>query len=490
MPIPFNPPDWLIRDYMNQKNEGQQVLDSGLQAAQTYLAYKKQKAASQSDLLGTYVKAYDAGGRPLLEDVAKRMGLTPPAWPARTAIQAGPGGTAGVMSDQQPAMQPAVNPTTVPQGQSYMPTPEEEAAQQSLPPQPSPQASMMPKMGSPIISHWNSTMGSQQQAPAAPAQGAPVMPARPPAGSVPGFENPEELLENGSHGIKQLMAGEALGKYRQAMEANQPVTVEQYRALQGGDENELRAAFPNGLPRGLAGSALAAQSRNVRVTTDPYGNPIRVPVAGGPATPIEIPGSNLNPLQKKLNPNEYKAFQAEVNDFDKDKTVADNRVALNNMANVESMLKNYNPSLTGPIASRQARAIAGEVGALTDSDIARQTLDPSLLGRLKKMVTVAATGKLPEDQLNLLKESIAAIKENARSRVYSVAQERATRLSNQFGGKASVEELMGSMNLPSNFSSQTVSRQPGTGSVAPKSKLTPQEQAELAELEKRFGGKP
>jgi hypothetical protein len=399
------------------------------------------------------VKAFEAGGPKFAADVAGRLGLKdPPALPGLTATTAGPGGTAGMMSNQQPEMAPQA-PTDYPM------TPLEESSQMSMPSEHMPggpeqmMTPIQPSMGNHIIDHWNSINAPQTpQAPQAQPSAPPQ--ARSPY-AIPGFENPENLLDMGAYGTKRLAAGEALGKFKNTMDNNTPLSIPEYSALQSGDQDQLAAAYPNGIRPGLATAALTAQSRNVRVMNDQYGNPIRVPVSGGKATPIDIPKDNWNPLQKKLNPNEYKSFQAEVNDFDKDKTVADNRTALNNMANVETMVKNYNPALTGPIASRQARAIAGEVGALTDSDIVRQTLDPSLLGRLEKFVSVAATGKLPKDQLDLLKESLSAIKQGSQSRIYSVAQERANRLSTQFGGKATPEELMGAMNLPSNFSSQT-----------------------------------
>ena len=125
--------------------------------------------------------------------------------------------------------------------------------------------------------------------------------------------------------------------------------------------------------------------------------------------------------------------------------------------------------MTGPLKSQQARVIAREVSALTDSDIARQALDPSLVGRLKSWVSVAATGEIPEDQLNLLRDTVKTIKSSASSRISSVAKERASRKSNQYGGKISPDELLGSLNLPTNFS-------------VPGGTLPPDKQARLAEL--------
>lgn len=479
MAIPFTPPpDWLIQEYMNRKSPVMEGLESVSSLAGVFQNIKAQKDAKQRGALESYIKAFEAGGQQFAQDIARRTGLqNPPALPGLTRTMAGPGGTAGVMSDQQPAMQqpqmqsPDQDPYLGGQSMANQ-MPMEDQLQQSLPSE----HTMAPT--SPIISHWNATRGGQSPAGAQAPNQAPAQPPAP--GALPGFENPEDLLNSGSWGTKRLAAAESLGKFRNMMEQNQPVSIDKYTALQSGDPNDLATAFPGGIPRALAGTALSAQSRNVRVTNDPYGNPIRVPVAGGPATPVQYPKQNLNPLQQKLNPNEYKAFQTEINDFDKDKTVADNRIALNNMANVETMVRNYNPSLTGPIASRQARAIAGEVGALTDSDVARQSLDPSLLGRLKKAVSVAATGQLPQDQLDLLKTSLAAIKQGAQSRIHSVAQERASRLSNQFGGKVGPDELMQSMNLPSNFTSRTMA--PGSGAGPG---LSPDQQKRLELLRRK-----
>lgn len=467
MAIPFNPPEELIRSYYNQPQPAEQANAGIQQALQNYMQMKALDKKNQDDALAQYVKAFEAGGPAFAESVRKLTKLREaPALPGTTPAMSG-GATAGVMPWQPPASAPS--PMSAP-----MPTDdgEQQMSMEPAPWQEPPQMSMASQ--SPIVSHWHQTMGGQQQQ-AAPAQvpaAAPV-PAPAPAfpqgrspTAVPGFDDPEALLNMGNYGSKRLAAGEALGKYRSAQEANQPVSSSQYGALQGGQEEDLTREFPNGIPRMLAGQSLSAQSRNVRITNDPYGNPIRVPVSGGPATPIQYPKTNLNPLQTKLNPNEYKEFQGEVNDFDKDKVVADNRSMLNSVSNVETMLKNYNPSLTGPLASRQARAIAGEVAALTDSDIVRQALDPSLLGRLKKAVSVGLTGELPKDQLELLRQSISAIKQGAGGRINSVARERASRLSTKFGGRVSPDELMQSMNLPTNFVSQTYPTAQGATSAS------------------------
>lgn len=282
-------------------------------------------------------------------------------------------------------------------------------------------------------------------------------PVAPDLGSDPAIE---EFNQIGSQAYIEKYGRNGLAKVKTALDiqkglqdkAKQNVSIGQYSALQTGDAEALSREYPEGIPQTLATSALASQSRNVRVTQDPYGNPIRVPVAGGPATPIDIPTNNQNPLQRKLNPNEYKNWVKEVDDFDADPVVKSDRTMLATLNQINSEINNYNPALTGPLQSQQARAIAREVGALTDSDIARQSIDPSLLGRLKKVISVATTGKLPPDQLELLKQTVKTINDSASRRIQSIAQERSTRKSSLYGGKVSPEELLQTLRLPTSFS--------------------------------------
>lgn len=186
MAIPFNPPEDLIRAYFNRPQPAEianQGIASGIAA---YAATRKQEEeqAQKNDEL--YIKAFEAGGPTLAAEYAKRRGMkNTPTLPGITKTTASPGGTAGVMSNQQspPSMQP-----TPP----IVPTSLEDQAQQSLP-------------GEHIINHWNATM-NQPQAPVASSSMTP-----------PGLENPTDLLNQGNYGTKKLAAGEALGKYQDAM---------------------------------------------------------------------------------------------------------------------------------------------------------------------------------------------------------------------------------------------------------------------------------
>lgn len=238
----------------------------------------------------------------------------------------------------------------------------------------------------------------------------------------------------------------------QSLEANRPVTPEEYSSLQTGLPKDIAKAYPNGIPRQLASAALMAQSRNVQIRTDPVeGGLVRVPVTGPPGK-IDIPGRNLSSLQAKLSPNEYKDWQKEVNDFDTDAVVKAERVGLATMDNIDREIAKYNPALTGPLGSQQARAIAREVGTLNEGDVRRQVPDPSVLGRFKRAVTVAATGELPPDQLALIKEVVSIVREGSRSRLETVARERAQRKSEEYGGKITPDELLKSLRLPTVFS--------------------------------------
>lgn len=238
MAIPFNPPEELIRSYFNRPNVGEQATAGINTALQTYVQGQALKKKQQDEALGTYIKAFEAGGPMFAADIAKRSGLqNPPALPGVTAAMAGPGGTAGVMSNQQPGMNPAMSPMAPPQmapspmapdtppPSDFSMSPNEMSAGMSMP------SEHQPMSMSPIISHWNNTMGAQQgqqaqqpqQAqPASMSQAAPTMPSSagtppaPPAGRTNplGINLPTNpladagnLMNQGKYGMGQIDKG-------------------------------------------------------------------------------------------------------------------------------------------------------------------------------------------------------------------------------------------------------------------------------------------
>ena len=149
------PPDWLLQEYMNRKRPGQTVIDSANRAAMTYLGYKHLRATQQNAALKNVLAAIQADPKLLETPMGKKI------------IQ-----QSGVdLSGYQP-----VSPQEVSSQMSDV-TPAEEVAQASMP-------SEHP-MPSPIISHWDQTMGqSGDQSPT------------PSSGTVPsaGFQMPSESL--------------------------------------------------------------------------------------------------------------------------------------------------------------------------------------------------------------------------------------------------------------------------------------------------------
>lgn len=141
MALQFNPPEWLIKDYMAQKSPAEEA-SSGIQTGlATYAQMKLKQSEKQNEALGTYINAVRAGGPKFGAKVAAMLGLK------NTPI---PGG---------PSVPPAVSTGTVPSQAPGM-TPVENANQMSMPAE-HPMAGA-PGQASPIIAHWNQTMGQGQ----------------------------------------------------------------------------------------------------------------------------------------------------------------------------------------------------------------------------------------------------------------------------------------------------------------------------------------
>lgn len=80
MALEFNPPNWLIQDYMNRKSPGQQVLDTALQAGNdlaNYQALKQQQALTQEQRDIDKAKAVADGGQDFADAYAKIHPATP-----------------------------------------------------------------------------------------------------------------------------------------------------------------------------------------------------------------------------------------------------------------------------------------------------------------------------------------------------------------------------------------------------------------------------
>lgn len=219
MPIPFQPPEAVIQSYLNRPTPGQMISNGVLQGIQTYLQAQALQKQQQQEALGTYVKAYDAGGKRFAKNVGDRIGLVdPPGIPGADPFTRAPRPGAsdpGLMEDPSALHSAPEEPANPIQGPTDI-------------------------QMSPIIAHWNNTMGggqqqpmpaqqptmgqqppiaAPQQMPAAPSFGAAQStPQNPQPQGVPGLENPEQYLDDGNHGLKILQGGEALGKYKNTMQ--------------------------------------------------------------------------------------------------------------------------------------------------------------------------------------------------------------------------------------------------------------------------------
>lgn len=180
MAIPFNPPEWLIKEYMNRKSPGQELLDTGLQAAQTYANYKQAKDAKQKE----------EGQRDLNNYLT--MLQTDPALlqtPFGQSLQKKIGGTLG--NYQPPGVStPTAQPTGEPQTAGTQP----------------------PGMTSPIIAHANSVFGGQ----------APAM-----AGTTPDIAGLQGRGKLGEKAIGQIKTGLEINKLQNDISGGTPNSLEE-----------------------------------------------------------------------------------------------------------------------------------------------------------------------------------------------------------------------------------------------------------------------
>lgn len=203
MPIPFNPPDWLIQQYMNRKTDGQQVLDTALQAGQLYVKAKQEKQAqglAQQSKDIELAKLRSENGTASIDYLNQlragrglpAMGVTAPPPQAASSPPAAP-----------PPAAPAM-----PEPQGY----EDPARMQSMPGAPPP-SSM-----SPVVAHWHASNGSGAPSPVAGGQ----PPTPPPGGGPPAnfLDDPaiQEYQKIGSVAYKDKYGSKGLSDARSAFD--------------------------------------------------------------------------------------------------------------------------------------------------------------------------------------------------------------------------------------------------------------------------------
>lgn len=225
MPIPFQPPEWLLQEYMNRKQPAQ-VASEGLQGAlQTYAALKQQQSTQELAKQAKDVelaKASADNGQDFwtaYNQLRQQRGAAPVSVP-------GAGGPAPVVPSTGTVTSPQMLPTSIPMTADNVPI----MGPQQGPPLPGIglglKAQQTPRSGigapSPLIDHWNQTVGmaagtvGASPTPSVPGIAAPSAPA-----SAPGpLDDPaiQEYMKIGSAQYKQLHGTKGLEKVKTAMD--------------------------------------------------------------------------------------------------------------------------------------------------------------------------------------------------------------------------------------------------------------------------------
>ncbi len=172
------PPEWLVQNYINRPQPAE-IASQGIgQGIQSYLQFKQQDAAQKS-----------AATKSVIDVIAQDPEILKTPFGQRLLKQSG-----GDLGNYQP---PSLSTPTVPSPTNQPPAPTTGAVPQTA-------GTTPPMASSPIIDHWNATMGAGQGVPAAqsPAQAAPIQAPTPSA--VPPAPTPDQ--------IQGLMGRGKLGK--------------------------------------------------------------------------------------------------------------------------------------------------------------------------------------------------------------------------------------------------------------------------------------
>lgn len=283
MPLQFQPPpDWLMQEYVNRKNPAQEGLDSALNVANLYGQRKLQQQALSSLDAQRKANEFKVIAEHLKPEqvpaVARQYGINIPEAQAAPATA--------------PALSPEMQPTagTTPAGSS-----------------------------SPIIDHWNQTMGGQNM-----------------GGQMPGMAGSQPPTPTG----RPSMSPAEMKTYRRELQdkklerdlATDPNAPVPYLS----DEDALKAGSGN--PRAkiihTAGQAEKDQKREDRMAsaiTD-YGKQIET-----------------NPIVRKLN---------------------EQQIGIHDVEEMGHLVADGNTVASSAMGTKMAKAM-GEVGVLTEQDVKR-----------------------------------------------------------------------------------------------------------------------
>jgi hypothetical protein len=154
-----------------------------------------------------------------------------------------------------------------------------------------------------------------------------------------------------------------------------------------------------------------------------------------------------NAASKKGEPDPYKITMArERSAKDLNKSTAKFQEAFDAASGAQNLVKlaASNPIAAGAAASRMARA-SGEVGVLTDHDIARFGGSKAFADRMKAFVQGAESGTMTRENIAFMTDLAEAMKTNAKTERNKVIQRNVSQYTNIWGGDyaSNVADLTG-----------------------------------------------
>ena len=225
-----------------------------------------------------------------------------------------------------------------------------------------------------------------------------TQPDREPVSMAPGVQGPQERPLS-------LYQKTLLANIRSKEREKQPPPTFSPKALKAaaeGDFDALGKLFPQGVPEKLTVPSITS-GRNV-VTTDPDTGE-RILVERGTGKLIKIQGDTNrgeNIPFAKLNPIEKKRVIDERKEFISDKIISDAEQRLSKATEMKSILEKNPKNSYGILAGAFTR-LAGEVGRLTDEDIARNITPKDIAGRVQQSLALFKSGKFPQDRIEDMK---------------------------------------------------------------------------------------
>lgn len=189
--------------------------------------------------------------------------------------------------------------------------------------------------------------------------------------------------------------------------------------------------------------------QQVQGLRDKFGRPLKFDPDEG--TFVDVQGNEvkedfLDPISKRKADTDEKKFRKDVLKYAKTANDDFQKLASDSIKAIQAGKKaakliNSNSKLAPAFAARALARLAGEVGVMTDKDVASFQGDPSLLGKFQRTYERAISGTMTAEDKKIMNDALKSLTTVEQGFIKNMGSEVARRMGNVKGAMLNQEEL-------------------------------------------------